>query len=54
MKLRHGEKFYDCKIKFIENNLLRVKLSEKDHGITPGQFAVFYDGEFCLGGGVIK
>ncbi|MCK4635393.1 MAG: tRNA 2-thiouridine(34) synthase MnmA [Candidatus Moranbacteria bacterium] len=53
VKLRHGEKFYDCEIDFIEDDLLKVKLGEKDQGITPGQFAVFYDGEYCLGGGAI-
>ncbi len=54
VKLRHGEKFYDCVIDFVEDDLLKVKLSELDQGITPGQFAVFYDGEYCLGGGVIR
>jgi tRNA (5-methylaminomethyl-2-thiouridylate)-methyltransferase len=30
-----------------------VKLEESDQGLAAGQFAVFYDGEICLGGGVI-
>lgn len=53
VKLRHGEKFYDCEIEFVKNDLVKVKLGEKDQGITPGQFAVFYDVEYCLGSGVI-
>ena len=27
---------------------------ERDQGIAPGQFAVLYDGQVCLGGGVIQ
>lgn len=35
------------------NKTFRIKLAQKDQGVTPGQFAVFYDGFACLGGGVI-
>lgn len=53
VKLRHGAVFHDCAISETENGLL-VKLAQRDQGIAPGQFAVFYDGDLCLGGGEIK
>jgi len=31
----------------------RVQFDEPQYGITPGQAAVLYDGEVCLGGGII-
>ena len=30
-----------------------VRLRGRDKGLAPGQFAAFYDGEVCLGSGVI-
>jgi tRNA-5-taurinomethyluridine 2-sulfurtransferase len=54
VKVRHGAKMYETEIEYLENFRLRVKLAEKDRGIAPGQFAVFYDGGYCLGGGVIE
>ncbi|OGI26426.1 MAG: tRNA 2-thiouridine(34) synthase MnmA [Candidatus Moranbacteria bacterium RIFCSPHIGHO2_12_FULL_54_9] len=53
VKVRHGAKMYPATIKFLENGRLEVLLAEKDQGLAAGQFAVFYDGEYCLGGGVI-
>ena len=43
----------DCMIDMVKQDILKVKLSDSDNGIAPGQFAVFYDDNVCLGGGVI-
>jgi tRNA-specific 2-thiouridylase len=60
VKIRHGETMHDCIIEClpagqagVTADLLRVKMSDSDSGIAPGQFAVFYDDEVCLGGGII-
>jgi len=53
VKIRHGKTIYDCMFTPQDNVTARVILSERDQGIAPGQFAVFYDGEHCLGAGVI-
>ena len=54
VKVRHGAKMYPATVEFLENDKLKVTLQDKDPGIALGQFAVFYDGEDCLGGGVIS
>lgn len=54
VKLRHGKKMHECVIGRDENERLQVTLAERDQGIAAGQFAVFYDGATCLGGGVIS
>lgn len=54
VKVRHGAKIYPATIEFLKNDKLQVLLKEKDQGLAAGQFAVFYDGEYCLGGGMIE
>ena len=54
LKLRHGPRLNDCSIKWLDTDRLEVTLDEGDKGIAPGQFAVFYEGEYCLGGARIE
>lgn len=54
VKLRHGALFHSCAIARQADGTVVVKLAERDQGIASGQFAVFYDGDICLGSGAIS
>lgn len=54
IKLRHGPKEYPSKISSLKENFLDVKIDGQDQGIAPGQFAVIYEKNLCLGSGIIK
>jgi tRNA-specific 2-thiouridylase len=55
VKVRHGELFYDAFVTFLDDAKTRgvVKLPCSDQGLAAGQFVVFYQGDYCLGAGVI-
>ena len=53
-KIRHPGRLIECKVKRIKNGGLKVGLVEPEWGLAAGQVCVFYQGEECLGGGVIK
>ena len=52
VKIRHGAAFHECSLSWKDETCL-VTLATRDQGLASGQFAVFYDGDYCLGAGVI-
>ncbi|KAA8497046.1 tRNA-specific 2-thiouridylase MnmA [Porphyridium purpureum] len=56
VKIRHGPKLHKCTLSLdaLDPSRGSVKLEERNSGIAPGQFAVFYKGPVCLGSGVIS
>jgi tRNA-specific 2-thiouridylase len=52
VQVRHQHTPVECIIEKLTNEI-KVTFFEPIRAIAPGQSAVFYDGEICLGGGVI-
>ena len=52
-KFRYNQNFKKIKITKVDNKL-NLEVLDKTKFITPGQFAVIYDKDICLGGGVIE
>lgn len=52
-KVRYRMSDKPCHVTRIDSNTARIKFEEPQRAITPGQAAVFYDGEVVLGGGTI-
>lgn len=52
-KVRYRQPDQDCTIEPTDNGWL-IRFDEPQRAVTPGQSVVLYQGEICLGGGVIE
>ncbi len=53
VKTRYRQADLPCRIRLGSEGRVRVWLRHSARAVTPGQYAVFYRDELCLGGGVI-
>ena len=51
-KFRYRQQDIKCHVNYLPNNAIEV-LYDHAKAVTPGQFCVLYDGDLCLGGGII-
>jgi tRNA-specific 2-thiouridylase len=52
-KVRYRQADQTCEVRLLASDQCAVHFDQPQRAVTPGQYAVFYDGETCLGGGVI-
>ncbi len=54
VKIRHKHEPASATVEAVAENRARITFDSPQRAITPGQAAVFYDGEIVLGGGWIR
>ncbi len=54
IKTRYRQQDVPCTVTPLDNERIEVTFDEPVSSVTPGQSAVFYQGEVCLGGGIIE
>jgi tRNA-specific 2-thiouridylase len=52
-KFRYRQSDIPVWVEWKDNDTLIVHTDSPAKAVTPGQACVFYDGEYCLGGGTI-
>ena len=52
-KFRYRQEDNPVTIEYINSDKMKVIYSKGVRAVTPGQAVVLYDGEVCLGGGII-
>lgn len=54
VKTRYRQHDINCTVEPIGDDQIRVTFDQPQKAVTPGQSAVFYQGDVCLGGGIIN
>ncbi|MAG41468.1 MAG: hypothetical protein CL951_06155 [Erythrobacteraceae bacterium] len=54
VKTRYRQQDIPCLVTPIGDDQVKVTFDEPQKAVTPGQSAVFYQDEVCLGGGIIE
>src|SRR5690606_41104348 len=54
VKTRYRQQDIPCRVTPMPNGSVQVDFDEPVAAVTPGQSAVFYQDEVCLGGGIIE
>ncbi len=52
VRTRYRQPLVSCQLS-VDGDLMQLRLGESVRAITPGQSAVIYDGDECLGGGIV-
>ena len=53
-KVRYRQQDQTVSIEHIDDNRMHLKFQQAQRAVTPGQSVVLYDGDVCLGGGIIE
>ena len=54
VKTRYRQTDIPCTVVPLDDDRIEVRFDEPVAAVTPGQSAVFYQGDICLGGGIIE
>lgn len=54
IRIKHRQPLQKAKATVLDNGDVSILFEQKQRAIAPGQYAVIYFGEICLGGGVIN